>query len=148
MPGFDHGRMLAFSVKAIRAFADAHRTETFYGFSIDASLLCLNSTEAFAKTLAGYRAKTAGRYLLPEDVEDLRLNTGDWDYQGFVCLMDSGGFDYELYQSHYDSHELEQKASDYAKAMDQLLAALVEERAFDGLKRSPDFFANRVEHNY
>jgi hypothetical protein len=46
MRKFDHEKMLAFALSAIRKFADEHAAETFYGFSIDASLLCLNSEEA------------------------------------------------------------------------------------------------------
>lgn len=149
MPNFNHDRMLNFAIHAIQKFSEVHQGETFYGFSVDASLLCLNTEEAFGATLAKYRAgKSAERYTTDSVVEDLRLNTGDWEYQGFADLMDSGGFDYESYQEHYDSNETEQVSSDYAQAMDRLVRSLQEVNAFHDLGRTSTFFANRVEHDY
>ena len=144
---FDHEQMLAFSLEAIASFAAGHTTETFYGFSVDATMLCLNSEEAFQETLAEYQAKWPGHYTDPKKILELKNNQGDWKYQGFADLGDHG-FDHEAYDWHYDSPEEEQTATAYAVAMDQLVAALVERDAFAALRRTDDFFVNRVEHNY
>lgn len=145
---FDHERMLDFALHAIADFASAHADETFYGFSIDAALLCLNSEEQFVKSLAGYRERWPDYYQSEQDVRSLKLNTGDWAYQGFAELGEETGFDQQAYEDHYYAEYEEQKSTPYGLAMDRLVAALVERKAFAGLKRTPDFFANRVEHSY
>lgn len=145
---FDHERMLAFALQAIADFARAHGDETFYGFSIDAALLCLNSEQQFATALSGYRERWPDHYQTEEDILGLKLNTGDWAYQGFAELGENEGFDQQAYEDHYYAEDEEQKTTAYGLAMDRLVAALVERDAFACLKRSPDFFANRVEHAY
>ena len=51
---FDTEKLTEFAINKITEFAKEHPNETFYGFSIDASLLCLNSEEEFEKTLKYY----------------------------------------------------------------------------------------------
>ena len=148
MSGFDHEKMLAFSIKSIEDFAQKHREETFYGFSIDACLLCLNSEQAFERTLAAYRSRHLENYSTAADIESLRLNTGDWDYQGFADLTGSGGFDHPAYDQHYDASADEQSGTRYALAMDRLVDGLRASGVFEQLQRTTDFFANRVEHDY
>lgn len=52
---FDIDRLIDFSIKEIAAFAKNHQNELFYGFAIDASLLCLNSEQAAITTWLEYR---------------------------------------------------------------------------------------------
>lgn len=54
---FDIERLVKFCVREIENFSLNHRDETFYGFAIDGSLLCLNSEEQAQKTLEEYRNK-------------------------------------------------------------------------------------------
>jgi hypothetical protein len=145
---FDHDKMLQFSIAAIQEFAANHQEEVFYGFSIDASMLCMNSEQEFAKSLAHYQSKYPGDYSDVAEIQDLRINTGDWEYQGFVDLQDSGGFDDKAYDEHYNSSDEEQKSTPYGLAMDRLIADLIARDAFFCLTKMPDFFANRVEHGY
>jgi hypothetical protein len=52
---FDIDRLVDFSIREIENFAESHQNELFYGFAIDASLLCLNSEQAAITTLLKYR---------------------------------------------------------------------------------------------
>ena len=52
---FDLEKLLTFCLNEIQVFSEKHKNETFYGFAIDASLLCLNSIEEFDKTLQKYQ---------------------------------------------------------------------------------------------
>lgn len=45
MTDFDVEKMFLPAKKAIETFAKDNQEETFYAFSIDASMLCLNSLE-------------------------------------------------------------------------------------------------------
>ncbi|EMN50598.1 hypothetical protein LEP1GSC088_2919 [Leptospira interrogans str. L1207] len=54
----------------------------------------------------------------------------------------------ELYDKHYNASDLEQKDSEYTKAMDSILNNLIRQETFRNLKTSIDFSCLRAEHNY
>jgi hypothetical protein len=152
---FNIEKLTEFAIAEIEKFAAAHQDETFYGFAIDADLLCLNSVEHFERSLSEYRTnwdyrnrKTRGQhenpYFDPTEIEELRQNTGDWEYQGFAQMRDKDGF----YDRHYGMSDARQKTSAYGKAMDQLLERIAESGVLEKLKRTEDFQIRRVEHTY
>jgi len=143
---FDLDRLEAFCVKAISRFAEAHRDERFHAFAIDADLLCLGDVEGFDEALAYARAQ--GQELNAAEIEALRLDTGDWEYQGFAEMTDAEGFDRKAYEKHYNLDDAAQKTSEYGLAMDALVERLKARHAFDELPRTEDFVAVRVEHSY
>lgn len=88
---------------------------------------------------------------------NVKNNIGDWKYtladfietcneneDGFM----EGPFDEELYDKHYNASDLEQKDSEYAKAMNSILNSLIRQEIFRNLKTSIDFNCLRAEHNY
>ncbi len=68
---FDIDRLVDFSIKEIADFAKNHQNELFYGFAIDASLLCLNSEQAAITTLLKYRDEWERDYRSIARWEDL-----------------------------------------------------------------------------
>lgn len=155
--GFNIEKMFEASVKAIQRFAKEHKNETFYAFSIDGSMLCLNSLECFAETLKYYQSKWPEEYAEPKNIEDLKQNTGDWEYTGFFDLEE--GFDHELYSDHYhipfenkklSNNELLAMFEDtlYHTAMASLMQKILDSRALDLLNKTTDFKAFLSEHNY
>jgi len=99
MANFDTVKLTKYIEKEISEFSKKHQNETFYGFAIDANLLCLNSVEKFEETLRNYKEKWGG-YTTKDEIQDLRSNTGDWSYQGFAELSDKNGFDMNAYLDH------------------------------------------------
>ncbi len=157
MNDFDIEKMYIASKKAIENFAKDHSEETFFAFSIDANMLCLNSVEEFNKSLKYYQEKYPESYNDNKEISELKYNTGDWAYQGFFNLKE--GFDHELYSDHYhipfsnkslDDAELAKlfKNTPYHIAMSQLLEKLLENGGFDLLKKTTDFKVFLSEHNY
>ena len=144
---FDTEKLTQFAIKKISEFAKEHPNETFYGFSIDANLLCLNSEEEFKKSLKYYREKYGG-YDTDELITDLKENTGDWKYQAFAEFDENSGFDMEEYNEHYHEDEEFQLDSEYATSMDIVVENLKGSGVFNLLKKTDDFYVNRVEHNY
>jgi len=144
---FNVNKLTKDAIKSIIEFSEKHGDEVFYGFAIDANLLCLNSEEQFKQTLEKYRNDWGG-YSDEEDIQRLRHNTGDWEYQGFSEFSDDEGFDMELYLEHYHNDEEYQESSEYALAMNEVLENLKKSNAFDKLKKTEGFYITRVEHNY
>jgi hypothetical protein len=147
MTKFNTTRLINCIKKEILSFANEHQNETFYGFAIDANLLCLNSVEKFEEKLQNYQVKWGG-FSTEDAIQDLKNNTGDWAYQGFAQLSDADGFDMNSYNKHYHADDEEQKCSDYAKAMNEIINDLRQSNIFSSLKVTSDFFVCRVEHNY
>lgn len=201
---FNIDKLFDFCVSQINTFYQSHKDEVFYGFSIDANMLCMNSEEQALKTLLEYQARWDRETRHIDSIEDLteedlqveefglklaaqysqldrsdsqaclevinnsrkrrreegcvyrteegklslRMNTGDWAYQGFADMDDEVGFDSDAYDDHYELEEHKQKRSVYAKAMNKLLKRLTKSGVFDQFKKSPEFFVNRVEHDY
>ena len=163
---FDVPKLADFAEAEIRGFAAQTRQyevskslvlgaphERFYAFAIDADLLCLNTLESFAQCLDAYREWYPDRYYLPEVVEELRMSTGDWAYQGFARMGPENGFDEELYARHYDiglrdAESAALRDTEYAVAMDALLELLKQRNTFDVLRKTDDFVICRVEHEY
>jgi hypothetical protein len=150
---FDIERLAVFAHAAIASFAKRIDGETFYAFAIDASFLCLNSVEQFERTLASYQAKFPGRYESADVIDELRMSTGDWKYQGFADFYREVGFDDAAYQEHYNlgmvtDNNAALKETEYGRAIDAVLDRLNAMQSFDCLRRTPDFIVTRVEHEY
>ncbi|TCI01065.1 hypothetical protein EZV61_19340 [Corallincola luteus] len=94
------------------------------------------------------RSQKPNPYSSPDRIRELKENTGDWRYQGFAELTAEVGFDFDAYDEHYEMDAHEQRTSEYAQAMEQLLSMLNSFLVFESLKRTKDFYATRVEHDY
>jgi hypothetical protein len=145
---FDLTRLLDASVQAISNFAASHSDEEFYALAIDANILCLNSTQSFAATLQKYRTKHPKHYSTPEAVQDLKMNTGDWAYQGFFDLDEGSGFCHDLYDEHYDANAETSTTTEYSRTMAELLKRIQNSGVLLRMKTTDDFVAIVVEHNY
>lgn len=97
----DHNRMafnipllLDHSIAAIRKFAEEHPDEHFYAFAIDASLLCLNSEEAFTKKLKSYRDRDERRRRMIADMHEVTAeDIEDFAYDLKCAKLDVGNRD-------------------------------------------------------
>lgn len=108
---FDIEELFEFCRNEIIEFSKAHPNEIFYGFAIDASLLCLNSEEQFRSALTEFEERW--RTLPADELVEFRANTGDWAYQGFADMSSHQAWDEKLYDDHYyesmDSEEFNAK---------------------------------------
>jgi hypothetical protein len=144
---FNTEKLTKYASEEIIKFSTEHQNETFYGFSIDASLLCFNSEEQFQKTLKNYQEKWGG-YDTSKKISDLKQNTGNWEYQGFAEFKDENGFNYDEYLEHYHEDDYDQMNTDYTNSMNTVLNNLKKSNAFDTLKKTTDFRINLAGHNY
>ncbi len=99
---FNIEKLVKFAVAEIEKFAVAHQNETFYGFAIDADLLCLNSVEQFEKSLSQYRTnwEHQSRYLdlqslsaaelrsYKEQVDENLEYAAEGESEGWPCTLE------------------------------------------------------------
>ena len=63
-------------------------------------------------------------------------------------MTEQPGFDAQAYDDHYNMDDDQQRSSPYGTAMNALLERLQQAKVFDCLKRTSEFVAVRVEHDY
>lgn len=124
-------QLLAFISSEVNNFIQDHPDEAFYAFALDTNAaygevnLCFNTEPMFAKTLSDYQNGRYGEeYQQPQDIWQLRYNTGDWDYQCFATLylIDDGALE--------DGDECEQ-------FMHYVCRSLIDYLQTDGFKAIP-----------
>jgi len=156
---------------AIAAFAQQHQSERFYGFAFDCNaeygqvLLCLNTEEDLLDTAKNLKADPPKPFLekfdkmmeekygvkpkplyhdktVPEIVEDLRWETGDWKYQGFYDCNDDPEWA-ALAAGISEAHE-----SDSETFLETVCRVLPEiQVALACLNRTKDFRALMIDHD-
>lgn len=150
---FDVLRLADIAEAEVAKLASEYPDEQFYAFAIDDSLLCLNSLAKFEKTLAEYRQRRPEDYSDSEKSRELKQNTGDWTWQGFADLREVRGFDEHEAMEHYNlgldgADDEALSTTPYAIAMKALLDELEKRKAFDVLKKTPDFSVTLTKHSY
>ena len=76
---FNIEKLVKFCIAEIEEFAEDHQNETFYGFVIDADMLCLNSVEEAEKTLTEYQDRNDRLMRRLEKWEDITEEDFNWD---------------------------------------------------------------------
>ena len=76
---FNIEKLVRFCIEEIEKFSVNHQTETFYGFAIDASLLCLNSVEGTDRTLKEYQDRETRLMQQIKDWKDVTEEVLLWD---------------------------------------------------------------------
>jgi hypothetical protein len=86
-------QLLNFTVNAVENFLNEHSNLEFYSFAYDCNAeyaeinLCFNTKTEFEKTLKQYQTgRFSMNYQSEEDINGLKFNTGDWEYQCFETL--------------------------------------------------------------
>ena len=86
-------QLLDFTVNSVDNFLNEHPNLDFYSFAYDCNAeyaeinLCFNTETEFEKTLKHYQTgEFSKHYQSEEDINDLKFNTGDWEYQCFETL--------------------------------------------------------------
>jgi hypothetical protein len=135
--------MKKFAEQQLSKFLKDHLSEVFYGFAIDDGLLCLNSLSEFEKTLKKYQQNNE-IYKNPNEIEELKFNTGDWSYQGFANLNNSPGYNARLYNKFYNlgffgGSEQELQSTAYYKAMAKLMHSIEQTETFKRMPKTVDF---------
>lgn len=124
---FDSDKLVEFCQTAIRRFAEDHRDEVFYAFAIDANLLCLNSEEAFARSLKKYQ----------DHWERTTRPIATWDDLTEFDLLESDS----LLESYAEDEDYRLDRSDKAAC----LAVINEWRAYERKRENPYRNAKKIE---
>lgn len=97
---------------------------------------CLN----YLNSLRKKEREKGNIYNNPEEIEELRYNTGDWEYFGFSQFNTEVGFDEDLYDDFYNMPDEEQPNSQYYKSMKEVIKILENSDVFKVLKKSQSGF--------
>lgn len=141
----DRQALLERAKQAIIDFARNHPSETFYAFSLDATMLCLNSVERYAERMhdpqrrAAYVADRLSLHTANPHFGEDELNPGDWEYQGFCDLRDASPALGTAYNAYFHSKLARPEGRVYAEFAQWLVRTLLADGAFDRLNKTGDF---------
>ena len=86
-------QIIDFAVQGVENFLKENPNLEFYAFAFDCNAedagvsLCLNTESDFQKSLKDYQnGEFPEYYQSDENINDLKFNTGDWEYQCFDTL--------------------------------------------------------------
>lgn len=131
---------------------DDHINDDFYLTSlVEYEIEDLNDKDACLKALNKNRSEERAKgcpYELDAEILDLKMNTGDWYYQGFFDLEEEDGFCDDLYDEHYDANMDSPTVTEYSKTMLELIKKIEKSGVLQKLNLTKDFTTFLAEHNY
>lgn len=130
-------------------FLEENPDLTFYSVGLDCNseygtvMLCFNTDEDFQKSLAHYaQGEYADMYETPEDILDLRFNTGDWEYQDVAS--------YQVFSEQELSQMFEDDLDSQIECMMdfnyQALKAFTQSPSYQLIPKSKDFQPICIDH--
>lgn len=150
-------KLLDFTIQGVSKFLKKHPNLSFYAFAYDCNIeyaevnLCFNTEDDFQKTLFEYQnGKYAEYYQTEEDIEDLKYNTGDWEYQCFdtIYLYSNEEIDEIMNQIPEDDYE---KLNDFLEDMlllvSEVLMDFTKTEVYAQIPKTEDFIAYTIDHD-
>lgn len=150
--------LLAFTKTEVSNFLTEHPNEIFYAFAFDCNAeyaevnLCFNTESAFSALLSESQSgKYKASYQTAEQINELKYNTGDWEYQSFSTQYVLG--EDELFGDEDDENEDEDGEPNKAITENLLLhfsKVLIEftkTEEFQKIPKTPDFKVFCIDHD-
>jgi hypothetical protein len=143
-------RLLAFTQQAVEQFLTLHPSLTFYAFAYDCNAeyaevnLCFNTEEDFQQTLTHYQSGNYAQYYQSEQqIDELKYNTGDWQYQCFDTLYVLS--EAELSEIYGDN--LERQISELMTLFSQVLLDFSKTELFEKITKTENFRFICIDHD-
>lgn len=155
-------KLLAFTIERVEQFLAENPDLEFYAFAYDCNAeeaevnLCFNTETDFQKTLKKYQeGDYAEYYQTEEDINDLRYNTGDWEFQCFDTIYILS--DEELQGIFNELYPENKKVEDYAlwkEFMESLMTFFCEviidftkTETYKKIPKTADFISYCIDHD-
>ena len=149
--------ILRFTTVEVEQFLLAHPDKTFYAFAFDTHAeyaelnLCFNTEADFQQQLAYYQSgKWAESYQSPEAIQELKFNTGDWEYQCFsTCYVLSEDELQTIQQSlpEDDFSEWEEIVRQIRAVFNECLVQFTQTEVYQAIPKTDGFMAFSIDHD-
>lgn len=149
--------ILRFTTVEVEQFLLAHPDKTFYAFAFDTHAeyaelnLCFNTELDFQQRLAYYQSgEFAASYQSPEAIQELKFNTGDWEYQCFsTCYLLSEDELQVIQQSlpEDDFSEWEEIARQIRAVFTECLVQFTQTEVYQAIPKTDGFIAFSIDHD-
>ncbi|RAJ31135.1 DUF4303 domain-containing protein [Pedobacter cryoconitis] len=153
--------LLAFTKTEVSKFLAAHPDEVFYAFAFDCNAedaevnLCFNTESAFSTLLAESQSgKYKASYQTVEQINELRYNTGDWEYQSFATtyvLSEEELFGDDEDDDHEETEDDEGAANEHTQNLllhfSKTLVEFTKTEEYQKIHKTPDFKIFCIDHD-
>lgn len=150
-------KLLDFTIQGVSKFLKEHPDLKFYAFAYDCNVeyaevnLCFNTEEDFNRTLSDYQnSKYAEYYQEKEDIDELKYNTGDWEYQCFdtIYLYTNEEIDAIMNQiPDKDYVQLNKFLDEILLLISETLVDFSKSEVYASIPRTDDFIAYAIDHD-
>lgn len=151
-------QLLDFAINAVETFLKEHPDLEFYAFAFDCNSeyaevnLCFNTEDDFKLTLNNYQSgKYAKEYQSQEAINELKFNTGDWEYQCFdgINLLTEQELEMILGEnSEWDDYKSWKK---FLKSLNELFSETLidfsKTETFQKIPKTAGFLAFSIDHD-
>ena len=149
--------ILRFTTVEVEQFLLAHPDKTFYAFAFDTHAeyaelnLCFNTEADFQQRLTYYQSgEWAESYQSPEAIQELKFNTGDWEYQCFsTCYVLSEDELQTIQQSlpEDDFSEWEAIVGQIRSIFSECLQLFTQTEVYQSIPKTDDFIAFSIDND-
>ncbi|MCT6516569.1 DUF4303 domain-containing protein [Proteus vulgaris] len=147
--------IVSFAITETEKFLTDKCSEVFYAFAFDLNAaygeinLCLNTEEYFQKTLNYYQNKSGGNnYHSQDEINNLKYNTGDWEYQCFGTIYPiNETYLEQLYQKSYEDGSYPHVLTRIIQIFSECLTLFKQTETYKKIPKSEDFIAFTIDHD-
>ncbi|ODQ05927.1 MULTISPECIES: DUF4303 domain-containing protein [Enterobacterales] len=147
--------IVSFAITETEKFLTDKCSEVFYAFAFDLNAaygeinLCLNTEEYFQKTLNYYQNKSGGNnYHSQDEINSLKYNTGDWEYQCFGTIYPiNETYLEQLYQKSYEDGSYPHVLTRIIQIFSECLTLFKQTETYKKIPKTEDFIAFTIDHD-
>lgn len=149
--------IMRFTTVEVERFLLSHPDKTFYAFAFDTNAeyaelnLCFNTELDFQRCLAYYQSgKWATSYQNPEAIQELKFNTGDWEYQCVSTLYVLSEDELQVIQQRLpedDFSEWEAIVGQIRSIFSECLLQFTQTEVYQAIPKTDDFIAFSIDHD-
>ncbi|ESE40909.1 DUF4303 domain-containing protein [Shewanella decolorationis] len=149
--------IMQFITVEVERFLLSHPDKTFYAFDFDTNAeyaelnLCFNTELDFQRCLTYYQSgKWATSYQNPEAIQELKFNTGDWEYQCVSTLYVLSDDELQAIQQRLpedDFSEWEAIVGQIRSVFSECLQLFTQTEVYQAIPKTDDIIAFSIDHD-
>lgn len=146
--------VVSFTIEETENFLIKHKGKVFYAFAFDLNAeygeinLCFNTEDDFSKTLQYYQnANSLHGYSSKEEIQSLKYNTGDWEYQCFSTIYPINENVLTTIIQSLNDNSLPKFIEELVQIFSECLILFKQTETYQKIPKTADFIAFTIDHD-
>ncbi|MEQ4923943.1 DUF4303 domain-containing protein [Proteus hauseri] len=147
--------VVSFAIEETENFLKENEGKIFYAFAFDLNAeygelnLCFNTKEDFNKTLQHYQnSNSSCDYRSEEEIQNLKYNTGDWEYQCFSTIYPISENELTaIFQKLPNDDLLSKFIEEIVQIFSECLTLFKQTETYQKIPKTTDFIVFTIDHD-